>query len=66
MMEGSTVHRGIGYSISDLGDGKWRWKLHPKKEPGRSEMTSIISGDIVGTRDEAIEAAKKAIDAQLA
>ena len=66
MMEGSTFYRGVGYSISDLGDGKWRCKLHPKIETGGSEMTSVDSGDIVGTRDEAIKVAQKVIDEQLA
>jgi hypothetical protein len=56
-----TFHRGIGYSINYLGDGKWRWKLHPDLKFG-SEATPIICGEISGTRDEAATEAKKAID----
>jgi hypothetical protein len=59
-MEGSTEYRKIGYSITDLGNGKWQWKLHPKKEA--DAMTPIISGEISGTHDEAVAAAKKEID----
>jgi hypothetical protein len=61
--EGS-FHRGVGYSITDLGSGKWRWKLHPKLKP-TSELTPIISGEISGTCDVAAAAAKAAIDKHL-
>ena len=63
ILEGSTFYRGVGYSINALGDGQWRWKLHsPKNGPGWNEAAPVESGDIVGTRDDAIAAAKNAID----
>lgn len=63
-MNGSTEHRGVGYSITDLGNGNWRWKLHPKKKAQGAmvEVTPITSGEISGTRDEAVAAAKRAIE----
>jgi hypothetical protein len=54
-------YRGIGYSVSDLGNGKQRWKLHPKLKFG-NEATPIISEEISGTYDDAVAAAKKTID----
>ncbi|MGD0109643.1 MAG: hypothetical protein ABSC06_37305 [Rhodopila sp.] len=63
-LDESSFHRDVGYSISDLGNGKWQWKLHPKLKPG-SEVASIISGEISGTHDEAVVAAKAAIDTHI-
>lgn len=46
-LDGSPFHRGVGYWIADLGNGKWQWKLHPKLKPA-SELAPIISGEISG------------------
>lgn len=62
--EHSTEHRGIGFSITPLGDNHWRWKLHPPKEAWT--IHKIDSGKLFGTFEEAAAAAKKAIDANLA
>ncbi len=62
-MNGSTKYRGIGYSTTNLGNGRWRWTLHPEKEVG--VLTSVIFGEIAGTRDKAVAAAKKEIDTQM-
>ena len=55
-IDGSTEYRGIGYSITDLKNGKWRWKLHPKKP-------DISSSGEAPTHDDAVAGAKRAIDA---
>ena len=61
-MDGALIYRGVNYSVTDyLGNGKWRWKLHPTLKPG-SEVTPSISGELCETRDEAVAAAQKAID----
>ena len=62
-MNASTDHRGIGYSTADLGKGRWRWTLHPKKPVGALTEAKIHTREVSGTRDDAIAAAKKAIDA---
>lgn len=53
-------YRGIAYSVTRIGGGKWRWTLHQKLETG--VMSRIIWGEILGTQDDAIAAAKAAID----
>jgi hypothetical protein len=53
-------YRGIAYSVSDNGNGRWSWKLHPELIPGISR--TIPSGEVIGTWDEAIAAAEMAID----
>jgi hypothetical protein len=56
-------YRGIAYSISDKGAGKWEWKLHPKVEP--NIFREIRSGEVSGTQDDAIRGAEAAIDEML-
>lgn len=56
-------YRGIEYSVSDRGNGKWVWKLHRKLVAGA--VQPIISGAVRGGQDEAISAAKAAIDKEL-
>jgi hypothetical protein len=56
-------YRGIAYSITKIGGGKWRWTLHQKLETG--VMSRIIRGEIFGTQDDAIAAAKAAIDKEI-
>ena len=59
-----TEHRGVGYSLTDLGNGAWRWATHPSTL-GRASSV-VESGQISGTHTDAINAAKAAIDRQLA
>jgi hypothetical protein len=56
-------YRGIAYSVTKIGDGKWRWTFHQKPETG--VMSRIIRGEIFGTQDDAIAAAKAAIDKEI-
>ena len=53
-------YQGIEYSVSNIGGDRWRWTLHPKLESGVAGR--IESGEVSGTQDDAIEAAKAAID----
>lgn len=62
-MDGSTFYREIGYSVTALGNGRWQWKLYPKKVP--DVLRTVVSGEISGTFDDAVVAAKAAIDALL-
>jgi hypothetical protein len=67
-MTNLTEHRGVGFSISELGEGRYRWKLHPKKPtpvPDVITLTKIESGEVSGTWDDAVAEARKAIDALL-
>ncbi len=67
-MTNSTEHRGVGFSISKLGDDRYRWKLHPKKPtpvPGAITFTKIESGEVSGTWDEAAAEARIAVDTLL-
>jgi len=52
-------YKGILYSIADLGNGKWRWKLHPKLVP--NQVSTIVSGE-ADSHDDAITEAEAAID----
>ena len=56
-------YREIGYSIGEIGNGKWDWKLHPKLV-NDGVMWEIIHGQ-ADTREKAIQAAKAAIDKKL-
>jgi hypothetical protein len=56
-------YRGIEYSISDNGDGTWKFALHPKMEPNVAGY--IKSANVRGTQDNVIAAVEKAIDGML-
>ena len=56
-------YRGVSYSVSDNGDGTWRWKLHPPL--GEEAISPLISVTVIGGQDEAIAAARKVIDISL-
>jgi hypothetical protein len=63
MPQGSTFHRGIGYSVSDEGDGVWMWRLHPPIRPEDAMVfRPIHTGQVIGTREDAAKAAELAID----
>jgi hypothetical protein len=59
-----TKHRGIGFSVVEFGENRWRWTLHPRMVPGT--LSKIESGELFGKREDAVAAAKKAIDAKFA
>jgi hypothetical protein len=52
-------HRDIEYSVTDYGNGRWVWTLHPPLVP--NVASEIIQGEC-GTYDEAVAEAKAAID----
>jgi hypothetical protein len=62
-LDGSSIHQGVAYSVADIGNGKWRWKLH-REITVTGELVPIISGEVSGTHDAAVAAAKAAIDAR--
>jgi hypothetical protein len=60
-------HRGVTFSIPHNDDGVWHYKIYPKRDRraaarGQPQPTPV-SG--FATRECAVEAAKKAIDAWL-
>ena len=57
-------YRGIQYSVSNNGNGKWGWKLHLTLKHN-VDMSPVISGEVSGTQDDAIAAAEAAIDKEL-
>ncbi len=52
-------HRGLDYSISDVGNRKWAWTVH-------SKAGQAISGQVYGNQGDAILVAQAAIDRELA
>ncbi len=57
-------HRGIAYSVSDKGNGRWGWNLHPEEES--HIVLQVISGEVYGQQADAIWAAEVAIDREMA
>ena len=57
-----TMHRGIGYSIRNLGHSEWLWEIHPPVQAVKG--LELASGKVLGDSNEAIRAAKRAIDLQ--
>jgi len=62
-MDKSNIHRGCRFSISELENAKWRWTLHPEEQA--NVIKSKLYGEVSGTRDDAIRAAKAAIERQM-
>jgi hypothetical protein len=62
-MDNSNVHRGCRFSISELGGANWRWTLHPQDQADATK--SNLYGEASGTREDAIQAAKAAIERQM-
>ena len=58
-MDDSSTHRGCRFSISELDSAKWRWTLHPEH---RDHAPEALYGEVSGTREDAIKAAKAAIE----
>ena len=56
-------HSGIFYSVSDLGGGKWKWKIFP---PDCVRGLDSEQGEITGGHADAVNAAQKAIERQMA
>lgn len=62
-MNGKLQHRGVNYSVEPLGEQRWRWEISPPTcVVGMSEKVGEIDGDEV----DAVRAAHKAIEAQVA
>jgi hypothetical protein len=59
----SEPHRGVIYTVADNGNGTWRWTLHPEIVP--NTVGDIIKGEVSGSREDAIAAARTAIDKSL-
>ena len=59
----STVnyHRGIGFTVVELGECLWQWAILP---PGGVKGLETKSGQIIGLRTDAIEIAKREIEKQ--
>jgi hypothetical protein len=62
-MNSKLQHRGVIYSVEPLGEQRWRWEISPPTcVVGMSEKVGEIDGDEV----DAVRAAHKAIEAQVA
>jgi len=57
-------HRGITYVIPNSDDGTWRWVVYPREIKGFGAI-NVFPRPVYATSDEAVEAAKRAIDAIL-
>jgi len=60
-MNGHTFHRGIGFWVKKLGAGRWQWAI---ELPASVSGLTRKSGEIVGEQADAVEAAKREIEAQ--
>lgn len=54
-------HRGIGFTVVQVGNCLWRWEIHP---PESVKGLQMKSGHIPGLLTDAIDAAKREIDRQ--
>jgi hypothetical protein len=56
-------YHGVEYTVIEFGDRRWSWVLRPR------EATTVLghspSGQVMGTRSDAVTAAKRAIDGEL-
>lgn len=60
-MGGHHFHRGVGFSVREVTAGRWQWAIYPPKSVKGFERKS---GEVLGERTHAIEAAKVEIEAQ--
>ena len=60
-MDEGPSHHGIAFSVQQAGIGLWKWAIHP---PQSVQGLRALSGELAGDRDDAIAAAKRAIEAQ--
>jgi hypothetical protein len=58
-------HRGISYAVPNTDDGAWRWVVHPNARMERLAEINPVPRPIYATRDDAVKAAKIAIDRAL-
>lgn len=54
-------YRNIEYAIIELGKETWGWTFYPKLQFGTMQQ-GPRRGEISGTRDDAVQACKAAID----
>jgi hypothetical protein len=54
-------HRGIRYRVRVLSTQRWRWEVEP---PAGVLGLTFQSGELDGERDDAVRAAKNAIESQ--
>ena len=57
-------YRGIEYSVVDMGNVRWRWRIHPTKES--DVFRTFTAGEVFGVQRDALAAAEAAIDRMLA
>jgi hypothetical protein len=55
------VHRGVRYRVQAMQAHRWRWQVEP---PMSVLGLHSEDGELAGTRQDAIKAARHAIDAQ--
>ena len=60
-MSATEYHRGIKFYVVAAGVGWWQWVIHP---PESVKEFKTKSGQLHGTRANAIEAAKREIERQ--
>ncbi len=60
-VSGHHFHRGVGFSVREVTNGRWHWAIYPPKSVKGFERKS---GEVLGERTHAIEAAKIEIEAQ--
>jgi hypothetical protein len=54
-------HRGVSYAVKEIAAGHWQWTIFP---PECVKGYVSASGTVAGTRTSAINAARRAIEAQ--
>ncbi|HEY5047185.1 MAG TPA: hypothetical protein VII49_04080 [Rhizomicrobium sp.] len=57
-------YRSVAFSIPNNDDGMWRWIIHPRNIKSAAGHNALPR-PTYATRDEAVSAAKRAIDALL-
>ncbi len=54
-------HRGIEYLVQSTGERRWKWEVRP---PNAVIGWRHESGELIGSRDDAVAAAKRHIEIQ--
>jgi hypothetical protein len=62
-MKSPERYRGIEYTVIELGDRRWSWLLRPRE--AAILLGHSPSGQVMGTRAEAVSAATRAIHREL-
>jgi hypothetical protein len=55
-------HRGINYAVPNTDDGAWRWVIYPGGNVSKLVEMNAMPRPVYATRDDAVKAAKIAID----